>query len=386
MATAMAITPVAFRVTTASDLEVAFDAALAPLLNAVISGVEIDQVRPGPYADRNLYGVFSYTAPGSVILATPFRMRAFSHSDEAQVLILINQFIAANPGYFFSDSYFTYRSQTPNPDDGVIGCIFYNADGAVAAQNWGGSGAVVGAAGGDLGGVYPNPSVVGIQGVPVSAAAPVSGATLIFNATSGQWESSHPILYFADSAAAVAAAPFIDGTFVVLYPGTPIAEAGTYQVIANGGVAFPGDYTKINDNTDTAAEVNIVDVGNFFTSTEVEGALQELGPLLAASAELSGALPDAATTAMDSVPVATYGAAHWEIELVNGTSRYKSTVNAATDGATANGIESDIALGPGLLITPFIIDVDVVAGNMRLTAALTAPGWSFRVRRLLLTA
>lgn len=42
-----------------------------------------------------------------------------------------------------------------------------------------------GAAGGDLGGNYPNPSVVAIQGQPVSANAPLNGQTLTF--TGGNW-------------------------------------------------------------------------------------------------------------------------------------------------------------------------------------------------------
>src|SRR5687767_2522624 len=45
-----------------------------------------------------------------------------------------------------------------------------------------------GTASGDLGGNYPNPSVMKLQGNAVSATAPASGQTLIWNGSTNLWE------------------------------------------------------------------------------------------------------------------------------------------------------------------------------------------------------
>lgn len=47
-----------------------------------------------------------------------------------------------------------------------------------------------GAAGGDLGGTYPNPNVVGLQTRTLSSAAPADGDAIVWNGTTTQWEPS----------------------------------------------------------------------------------------------------------------------------------------------------------------------------------------------------
>lgn len=237
---------------------------------------------------------------------------------------------------------------------------------------------------GDVTGPNGSNTVERIRGVNVDPTAPTSGAQLIYNGLTGSYEPTLPTRYFTSGALAQAAAPFINGTTVVIYPGSPTSEAGTYEVTINGGVAFPADYTKVSDLTDTASEVSIVDAGNYYPGAgNVENALQQIGA--GTAGQISGALALGANI-VDQVSATTQGAALWHLEVVNSTLRYASVVHGTHDGTTGYGVEENITLTPGIGVAPFTIDVDVSGGNLRLTITMTATGWSFRVRRQVLAS
>lgn len=162
----MTLIPVCVREESADDLEFAINAHLAPLLTNRIFGVEIDQSKPGPYFTKNLYCAFTYTT-GETAIPTPFRIKTFSSYDEDQVTQLIQEFINDNPTYFFSEVYFFYRTQSPNPDQGVSAGIFYNET-ASAFDHWG----PAGSGGGDSF-VNPDPTTATVGGIPAGSTFPV---------------------------------------------------------------------------------------------------------------------------------------------------------------------------------------------------------------------
>lgn len=241
----------------------------------------------------------------------------------------------------------------------------------------GGGGASPGAVvGGDLTGTTGSATVVAIQGVPVDNAVPVSGDKLIFDGT--DYVPGKDVSYFASGAAAQAAAPHINGTTVIISPGSPTTEAGTYQVTANGGAAFPADYTKVSDHTNTASELGVVDTDDHYDGTDAEAVLKNIAegairgikfPLLIG------------TNVIDAVLAATYPGSDWAISLTKGTLTYKATLSVAHDGALTSLTEHSAAVGTGIGVLPVSFDADITGLNLRMLAVATEAGWSCHIRR-----
>jgi len=97
--------------------------------------------------------------------------------------------IYANPTVVAIQNDPVYNHTLTSNEDGYV-LTWENADGYWAARPsaGGGGGSPTGSAGGDLSGTYPNPTVAKIQGVDVSNAAPADGYLLVYNSLTSSWE------------------------------------------------------------------------------------------------------------------------------------------------------------------------------------------------------
>jgi hypothetical protein len=117
---------------------------------------------------------------------------------------------------------------------------FSNIDGG----GGGGGGAPSGAAGGDLGGTYPNPDVVAIQGYSVSTTAPASGEALV-------WDGSVWVPTAVSTGGAAGAANEIQ------------YNDGSNALTASSGLTFDGTTLAINSIGPSALTVSSTIDGQF---------------------------------------------------------------------------------------------------------------------------
>lgn len=267
-----------------TGLITALNTLFSGLLENNILGLAIVSADKDRRIGRQFDIIVKYEDAGAATLSDPFIFAAFTGKTAASVAQQAEDFIAAAGADFTDGPLVTYLNIISPGIDPYIAIVVSCADAANAPLNWkisfGGSagtgGSPIGAAGGDLAGSYPNPTVVGIQGVSVPGAPSSSGQVATYDGTDIVWNAPQPT--FASLAAAAAAQPQIVGSKIVIYPGSPTSEAGTYIVNSNTGV--PGtDYTKQSDLTDTASEVSVADSAGIIGSSDVESALREIrGP------------------------------------------------------------------------------------------------------------
>jgi len=360
---------------TSSELATSFNSTLSPLLSNEIKFLSLDatdQLRNQGFEYRIL---LSYNDSGSVI-TNPYKFRVFINVTASEVQQDIQDFINANGSFWFGPSFIRAFAQT-RLEKNVVGFLVYNENATDGPANWqfGGGSPPTGVAGGDLTGAYPNPTVVAIQGQSVPSPAASSGQVLTWDGTNLVY--NQPQLAFASLAAAVAAQPQVVGSRIIISPGATASEAGTYQVDANTGSS--GDYTKISDHTDTASEVTIVDAGNYYVSTNVEDALQEVGAGSSGNQTTAGV---SSATVVASVSDSNNSVV-WMITAVDGTERYTEQLMVTHDGSTAYTESQGTAIVPaaaGKITT----SVALSGGDIELTFTPSSGTWDVTVKAVAL--
>jgi len=122
-------------------------------------------------------------------------------------------------------------------------------------------------------------------------------------------DTSGLISPYATLADAIAdTANLVNGQLVVIAGGADVGglpndDRGIWRVVSNQGAAR-ADYTKVLDITNKASELYVDDVGNFFTGTDAEAALQEIGTKQVfyklGSPSLTGSVNGATSTALNA--------------------------------------------------------------------------------------
>lgn len=166
-----AITMTYWRASSYAALETAINVGLAALaLTSRIYGLAptvVDRGQPGGLDLR----VYSGYAAGGTLLTSPIQAKVFAADDSPSLLGLVNAYIAAHPGYWYGPAAPVQINNLPNETKRYAAILPYCVD-ANAGDNWitGAAGGAAGAAGGDLTGTYPNPTVKGWRSVSLASA------------------------------------------------------------------------------------------------------------------------------------------------------------------------------------------------------------------------
>ena len=99
--------------------------------------------------------------------------------------------------------------------------------------------------------------------------------------------------------------------------------------------------------------------------------------------------PPAAITTLDSVLASSFKAVTWWVQGVKATpATYYSQFFVAHDGTTPTWVESDVVLAPSgdPTVYDFTFTCDISGGNLRIRVTPSSTGWTFYLRKQMMSA
>lgn len=120
---------------TLQDAQDAINAALAPLLSQLIGAFAIQVTDQAPQTVREVKAFIDIDSAGTTI-TTPFQVVCFQADIDPTLDLLLNNFRAANPGYFFAPPIYIWSVSISQVPFRCMAFLLYNTVAANGAANW----------------------------------------------------------------------------------------------------------------------------------------------------------------------------------------------------------------------------------------------------------
>ena len=347
---------------TLTELETNFNTLFSTLLSNSVLGIRASGGDLQRTQGKEL-AVYTRFDDAGTVISNPYKIGVFGGKTASEAQTAAQAFI------------------TETLTERYVTVLVYNEDATEGAANYRVGQGANGPAGGDLSGFYPDPTVVGIQGVSIPSAPVTGGGKLTYDVTSNTLLFINMLTFtsLAAAAAAQGATGQIVGQTITIFNDPAGPDDGTYIITAITGAV--GDYTKISDATNTAAEISIVDAGGFYTSTDVEDALQEVGGGQAGNLQTAAI---AAATVVDSIPFASFQSVLWSITVTRtdvANQRLSQLVMVTHDSVSAFPVFFGTSIVPAAAGNVAISSA-ISGANIELTVTPSVGTWTADIKRM----